>query len=277
MRYFFLLIFVIILVSAVSGCQRKPEVPVVAQINERAITLDEFKSELDRSLAIDPEFKGSLEDREDLVEELVTRELLIQEAMKKDLDSEPDFRFQIKNYFEQTLIEELMRAKLEDFATDISGEEIKERYGLMGKVYRMDVAQVEVPGIPGTCIRTDNALWQKIAGAECRHCHGLVIDKDMEIMLEYFPRDFSDTVFDLAPGEVSKPVLLQGKFCYVKLREVEDISLPPLSDVRGQISDSLLREKQAERMEKWMRGLREKAEININNEVLDDARLDYEQ
>jgi peptidyl-prolyl cis-trans isomerase C len=269
MKYFFLSIFILFIVSIIAGCERKPEGPVAVQINERAITLEEFKAEVDKSLAIDPEFTGTPEDREGLIEELITRELLIQEAMRLGLDREAEFRRQIRKYYEQTLVEELMHAKLGDITVDVSEEEIEERYGLMGKVYHLDIAEFEVPGGAGECPRTDEDLWQNVTGAECRNCHEVNVSDDMEVMLEYLPGDFADAVRNLRPGELSGPVPLGGSACFVKLGEVQDISLPPYSELRDQIRAKLERQKKADRMEKWLRGLRKKADITVNREVLD--------
>jgi hypothetical protein len=254
MKYFFHSIFILFIVSILAGCERKPEGPVAVQINERAITIEEFQHELDKSLAIDLEFTGTPEDRSELVEEL---------------DREAEFRRQIRKYYEQTLVEELMHAKLGDITVDVSEEEIEERYGLMGKVYHLDIAEFEVPGGAGGCPRTDEDLWQNVTGAECRNCHKVEVSADMEVMLEYLPGDFAGAVRNLRPGEVSGPVPLGGSSCFVKLGEVQEISLPPYSELRDQIRAKLERQKKADRMEKWLRGLRAKADITVNREVLD--------
>jgi peptidyl-prolyl cis-trans isomerase C len=269
MKYFFHSIFILFIVSIIAGCERKPEGPVAVQINERAITLEEFKAEVNKSLAIDPEFTGTPEDREGLIEELITRELLIQEAMRMGLDREEEFRRQIRGYYEQTLIQELMRMKLGDIPVDVSEEEIKELYELMGKVYHLDIAEFDVLRGADGCPRTDEDLWQNVTGAECRNCHEVNVSDDMEVMLEYLPRDFSNAVRNLRPGEVSGPVPLGDKSCFVKLGEVQEVSLPPYSEVRDQIRTMLERQKKADRMERWLRDLREKADIDVNRDVLD--------
>jgi peptidyl-prolyl cis-trans isomerase C len=272
MKYFFHSILILFIISIIAGCERKPEGPVAVRVNEREITAKEFRDEVDKSLAIDPKFKDTKEDRERLVEEIITRELLIQEAMRRDLDREMEFRRHMRMYYEQTLIEELVRLKLDDIHVDVTEEEIKARYGLMGKVYHLDIAEFGVESGAEGCPRTGDDLWQMATGAECRNCHEVNVNADMEVMLEYLPGDFSEAVRNLKPGDVTGPVPLGEKSCFVKLGEVEAISLPPYSEVRDQIRAMIEKEKKADRMEGWLRDLRQKADIDVDREVFDMRR-----
>lgn len=272
MKYTYLSIFILFLAIVAASCESKPESPVAVKVNEKEITLREFRNEVEKSLAIDPKFKDTKVDRERLVEELITRELLIQEAMRKGLDREMEFRRHMKMYYEQTLIEELVRMKLDDIHVNVTEEEIKARYGLMGKIYHLDIAEFDVARGADECPRTGEDLWQMAIRAECRNCHEVNVSADMEVMLEYLPGDFSDAVRNLRPGEVTGPVPMGEKSGFLKLGEVEAVSRPPYSEVRDQIRMQLEKEKKARRMEEWLRDLRNKADVDVDREVLDMRR-----
>lgn len=267
-RCFFYSISILIFLILLAGCERKPEGLVIVQVNDRAITLREFTEELKKSIERDPEFSGTPEDREKLLDELITKELFIQEAIKRELDREDAFRRQIKNYYEQTLIGELIRMRLKEIPVEVSDEELRERYGLMGRSYHLDIAEIDVQGDTGDCVRSDPALWQMLVEGKCRECHEVNIDRGVEMMLEYLPPEISDAVYSLGQGDVSEPVMFEGKFYVVTCSGIEELSVPPLSEVKEQIRGTLEKQKQAKQMEEWLKALRDGADITVNREFI---------
>jgi len=119
-------------VMAMIGCSETPrdKGPVLVHINDLAISLEEFETKLVAELEFDEEYKLTHEARRAFLEQLVRKELLIQEARRLELDRRDKFIKAIERYWESTLIRDLMEVKGEAFASRayVSEEEIVARY-----------------------------------------------------------------------------------------------------------------------------------------------------
>lgn len=97
----------------VSGCAERQEEPVVALVNGRAITQTEFDlrwSELSKATRSRYEKEGG---KRQFLEELITRELLMQEARRRGLDQDDTIRDKTQRYKEQLILDELLKDKLQ--------------------------------------------------------------------------------------------------------------------------------------------------------------------
>ncbi len=101
---------------ALAGCgsQADDKSDIVVRVNDRNITADEFRYALGESYkkGIAPLTKA---EKGDLLDQMIKKELLIQEAKRRNLDQDEDFRRTIETYWEQTLIRNLL---------DQAGEEL---------------------------------------------------------------------------------------------------------------------------------------------------------
>ncbi len=114
---------------AICGCGNKmtQDKRVVARINNYELTVDDFKSEADlvmanKRLSEDPE-----KAKEELLEEMITKNILIQEAQAQDFDKDKAFMKEIERYWEQALLKLLLKKKTEEFSEKATGpsEEVK--------------------------------------------------------------------------------------------------------------------------------------------------------
>lgn len=108
----------------------------LAQINDYVLTLDEFQVQLAEELEFDKEFKLTKKTKKDFLDGLITKEILIQEAKKRNLDRKEKFVRAIERYWESTLIRDLMVMEgheIEKRAV-VSQEEIVARYEEMKKI-----------------------------------------------------------------------------------------------------------------------------------------------
>ncbi len=99
---------------ALPGCTpHQEEEPVVALVNGRAITQTEFDvrwRELSEATRARYEKEGG---KRQFLDELVTRELLMQEAHRQGLDQDDVIRNKAQRYKEQLILDELLRDKLQ--------------------------------------------------------------------------------------------------------------------------------------------------------------------
>jgi len=106
-----------------AGCAQGPdETRVVARVNRYQATVDDFMQEAGMSLP------GVSKDQ--VLDDIVTKELLLEQAQKMGLDKDARFMKEIENYWKQTLIKRLIRIKGEEFlaAAAISDEEARVAY-----------------------------------------------------------------------------------------------------------------------------------------------------
>ena len=103
------------------GCsQEKPEEgKILSRINDYNMTLDEFQYQLAAELELDKDFKLTNEAKKKFLEQLIKKELLIQEAKKVKLDRKDKFARTIERYWESTLIRDLLEIKGKEISQDI--------------------------------------------------------------------------------------------------------------------------------------------------------------
>ena len=131
MKLFYIL-SALIVSGAIAGCSCKSEnknlsdKAVIARINNYELTVSDFKDEVtsrarDISMSADPE-----KAKEDALDELVTKKILLQEAQAQSFDKDAKFMKEIERYWEQALLKTLINKKINEFSkkipADIKGE-----------------------------------------------------------------------------------------------------------------------------------------------------------
>lgn len=121
MRYLLAIIVIVFLATAGIIWIHKPveqsTKDSVISVNKRQITSSE----------ITPLLKGKKLDDQDMsgiIDTVITRELLIQEAKRRNIDQEESFRKSLKNFYEQSLIKTLIDQESHAFNYTPSAEEI---------------------------------------------------------------------------------------------------------------------------------------------------------
>jgi hypothetical protein len=123
----FSLIIAIALILA-SGCAKKPDKSqVVAEINNYLVTTDDLRDEAKLSI-----YSAS---KEQILQNIIYKELLLQEAQRLNLDKNKDFMKEIENYWKQALIKRLINMKGNEFLafSQVSNDEIKAEYERLSK------------------------------------------------------------------------------------------------------------------------------------------------
>lgn len=104
------------------GCGNSPSgepKDVALSINGSEISIQEFNEQIKCQAYTDPEMDISLADRERFADYLIQKELMLQEAVKLDLDQKESFTRAIEKYWESTLIRVLLDTKTESIKKDI--------------------------------------------------------------------------------------------------------------------------------------------------------------
>lgn len=103
----------------VCGCGEQKEVlpgdKVVARINDYTMTVEDFRN---GARAV----RGT---KDEVLEELITRNILIQEAQAENFDKDKAFMKEIERYWEQALLKLLIKKKTAEFSAAFKGDQEK--------------------------------------------------------------------------------------------------------------------------------------------------------
>lgn len=133
MRKYVNTLLLIIFLSAVHGCGgglENGENPVIAKINDFKMNIQDVKDYLNYSFYYAPQDLNDIETKKEIIDEMIQKELLLQEAQKQNLDKEKSFMKTIELYWEQTLIKNLIEKKSREIAAtvEVTENEIQQYY-----------------------------------------------------------------------------------------------------------------------------------------------------
>jgi len=185
------------------------------------------------------------EEQSDLYETIITRELLIQEAKKQQIDKEPGFRKALKDYYETSLIKILFERKNKELIIDIKDAEIKNYLSYLGKT----VTFTRLDSIPETATSASSAKG---------------------ITTTALFNDLADPIkmllSSLSPGQFGIRFDTGSEKFALRLDKVEDTTKSaPIEANRDKIIESLSDFKREQQINNWLTELRQKATITIHN------------
>ncbi|MBW1704104.1 MAG: hypothetical protein JRJ86_02945 [Deltaproteobacteria bacterium] len=130
--------FLLVLCFSLFCCAKEEKTEkkeILARINDYELALKDFEFQLVDELEMDQDFKLTREARKEFLDQLIRKELLIQEAKRLKLDRKKNFVRTIERYWESTLIRNLMELKGKEISkrTVVAQEEIESRYEKMKK------------------------------------------------------------------------------------------------------------------------------------------------
>lgn len=126
----FVLILVIPVFFSCSDTPVSEQEQIVLSVNEFTMTRNEFLTQCAVDMEYKEVFKTSRAAKEDMVNGIIRKELLLQEASKMGLDRDPEFMSAIERYWEATLIKMLMEQKSRQIhkTTLVSSQDINKQY-----------------------------------------------------------------------------------------------------------------------------------------------------
>jgi len=181
-----------------------------------------------------------------LLDSAITRELLIQEAQRQDIDKEEKFRQSLKSFYEQSLIKILTDRQYGQIQVTVDDSEIDNYLSFYGKMVtfsRLPVAASQ-PSVPVE------------AGADQNEVLFDDLSDSLQLLLASLkPGEYaiqSDTGSDRSAIRLDK----------VRTSQVNQVVLPE----REKIKEMLMEYKRQQQLVGWLEQLRENASITIHNE-----------
>ncbi len=234
----------------------------VAIVNGKAIPksrVEALAEQVKRSgRPVSPEMEGQLKD------EVIAREIFMQEAQVRGLDATEDFKTQIELARQAILIRALftdyqsknpvtdaeVKAEYDKFAAANSGKEFKARHILVEKEDKAKaiIAQLKKGG-----------KFEDIAKKESKDPGSGAKGGDLDWANPgNYVKEFSEALSALTKGKTTEtPVKTQFGYHIIRLDDIRDAQLPKFDDVKPQISQQL----QQQKIAKFQEELRAKAKI----------------
>jgi peptidyl-prolyl cis-trans isomerase C len=199
-----------------------------------------------------------------LREEVIAREIFVQEAQARGLDATDDYKNQLELTRQTILIRELFA----DFQkkNPVTDEEIKAEYDKFaaanaGKEYRARHILVEKEDQAKALIAQlkKGAKFEDLAKKNSKDPGSGANGGDLDwANASSYVKEFSDALVALTKGKVTEsPVKTQFGFHIIRLEDVRDAQLPKFEEVKPQIAQQM----QQQKIAKFQEDLRAKAKV----------------
>jgi len=243
MKYIcFILVIILLplLVLAYNQIQRKPLLDNAAIIIDNTIvTRDDFArlSAEDR-----PPYRKT---RAEVIDSIVTRQILVAEARKRGIDRRESFRWAMENYYEQSLVKALMNEVQETLPVTVTEPEIDRFVELLDStIHYTAFTHATLPA-------AETAPREKGVAAS--------------IPFADLGTDMKDLFLGLAAGESTAPIPRDTGYVVYRLDRIEAGAAPSLA---GRITAEaaramLLNHRKKEALDNWIAGLRDRADVQL--------------
>lgn len=234
----------------------------VAIVNGKAIPtarIEALSQQVARSgRQVTPEVQAQIK------EEVIAREIFMQEAQKQGLEASADYKAQMELARQTILIRELfmnfqkdnavtdadIKAEYDKFAAANGGKEYHARHILVEKedAAKAIIAQLKKGG-----------KFEEIAKKSSKDPGSGANGGDLDwAPASNYVAEFAEALLSLSKGKTTEtPVKTQFGYHVIRLDDVRDAQLPKLEDVKAQISEQLTQQK----LVKYQSDLRAKAKI----------------
>jgi peptidyl-prolyl cis-trans isomerase C len=233
----------------------------VAIVNGKAVPktrLNMLAAQVERSgRSVTPDMEQQLR------EEVIMREIFMQEAEKQGLEGSDDYKMQLEIAKQSILIRELFA--LYQKANPITDADVKAEYDKFvastgGKEYRSRHILVEKEEQAKAIIASlkKGGKFEDIAKKQSKDPGSGANGGDLDwAAAGNYVKEFSDAMVALNKGQVSAPVQSQFGFHVIRLDDVREAQLPSLADVKPQIVQQMTQQ----RMAAFQQELRAKAKV----------------
>lgn len=261
--------------SAKSGQASAPKGAVLAEVNGTPITADQFEKVVK---GLPPQLQvlaQSAEGKKQLLDDMVTKEIVLQQAKKDGIDKSQEVADQLADLKNSVIIQTYLKKKLADAAT-ISDADLQKLYNENKERFRT-----------GDQIRASHILVKTEKEAqdiESQLKKGANFDElakkystDSSAAkggdLGWFSKgsmvpDFEKAAFGLKEGQISDPVKTQFGYHIIKVTGKRPAGVLPFSEVKDQLKAAALPQKQQEIFKKLKDDLRKDAKVTIKEDAL---------
>lgn len=271
-----------------SSAEGKKEGKVLAEVNSGSITTGDF----DRELKNLPEYLKAMADtpqgRKEMLDTMVIRELILQQAAKDGLDKGPEIEEKLQDLRKRLVVESFLKKKVE-VESKVSDEDMKKFYEQNKEKFKSG-DQIKASHILVKTEKEAKDLLAQIKGGgnfeELAKKSSVDSSAAKGGDLGWFGKGsmvpaFEKAALALKEGQVSDVVKSDFGFHIIKLTGKRAAGIRPFEEVKEQIKGAIMPSKQQEVFQKIKEDLKKTAKINVKEDVLnglggkkDDAKAD---
>lgn len=249
----------------------------LARINNTVISLEDFNKKYRENLKF---FQFKAPTKRGVLDDLIKRELGIQEARKLKLDKDPEVLDRMNTVLYHALLDKKLSKQFE--AINISDDEAKTYYSRYPEIRTSHIfvaippdataeqikkAGEKIKNIQGTALKSGKMSFAEVAQ---RYSEGVAApmggDIDYQTKDKLDPNYYATAVALKTPGKVSGIVRSQFGYHIIKLTAVrtwDDVD-------RAQVKRQLFDEKRTQIFERYMSQLRAQAKVSIKEQLIKD-------
>jgi EpsD family peptidyl-prolyl cis-trans isomerase len=263
-------IWVIPLLILLAGCGKDSDSRVLARVNETKITGADLEREIDqlpfhsRTMLQSPQAQGRL------LDEMVKRELLMQEAEKRKLASQPEIRARLEESRRSILLNALLTQEIRD-KVKIEEPEVRSYFDK----HRDELETSE--------IHLRQILLKNPQEAEQMHARLLKKESFEDLARQFsqdkpsaskggdlgfvsrgqMPPELERVAFSMQPQEISAIIKTPKGYHILKLIERKKTVTLNYEEIKDRLKPFAQAEKQRDRLETWLKELRNEAKVNV--------------
>jgi EpsD family peptidyl-prolyl cis-trans isomerase len=278
MRKVVVLILIVPLLFAFVACAKKEgqKGADLAKVGNVTIT----QADIEREIKNLPDFAQKIFEgsggKERFLNELVKKELLYQEALKKGLDKNTEYLKKVEDFKKITLIGQLLEKEIESKAK-VTDQDVRDYY----EKHKEDFAPVSQIRMSLILVKTEEEA-EKILGRLNKGEDFARVAKKSSVDLNsaknggdlgYLSRgqmtsELEAVAVRLKTGEVSEPIKTQSGYQIIKVTDKKLGKVVEFERVRNFISQQLSAEKQKEVFDSYIESLKKSYKVDINKEAI---------
>lgn len=267
----------------------------LATVGNSTITTDDFDEILKRIPPFNRKRYTTKEGKMELLDKLVEEDLFYQEALRRGLDKDAEFTKRIEQ-IRQGILASMVKKELYEQEFSVTENEVKDYYE-KNKDKFMTPETVKVKLLLVRVKRNATPEEEKQAKAKADQAAkelksggnwDKIVDKYSDDRASkkkggLLPKvrkglrgeEFDAVAFAMTkPGQISDVFRDKRGFNIIQFEEKEDAKVKDFEEVKSTIDRRLKQEKLKEKMDSTMAGLRSKANVKINENVLDSIQVD---
>ena len=272
MKKIILITLVIGMGIALNGCGDRNR-KVLAKVNDEIITLGQFNDSIQK---LPKHYQDIVKgQKKKFLDELIKEELLFKEALKSNIEKDPETKEVIAAARKKILVSSLIKMRVEDKAS-ISEEDIKVYYDEHSEEFMLRERWRASHILLGTVEEAEEIKERLNQGAsfeELAENRSKDATSKKQGDVGYFSKgqlipEFENACFELEVGRVSDVVKTQFGYHIIKLTDKKSPEVQEFEKVQELIRKELERSQKQRLLEALITDLRNNAKITINEELI---------
>ncbi len=241
MKYLFIILSILCIATVITLFVIWPQSQQVSSsavvtINDRTLTREELQGYREN----DPHHGTNAE----FLNKIITKQLLIAEAQRRNIDKEPDFRKALKTFYEHSLIKVLMERVNQEVDITVSDDEVDRFISAYGKTYIFYTLPTSTP-VNSELVRSKGTKYTSLFD-------------DLGTSLQ-------KTLASIHIGETATTFMTGNEKIIIYLEDIQGDSMASAKINKAAIKQKLIEEKLEEQLDLWMEDLRKQASITYHN------------